>query len=89
MTDEAMDDLEPTPEEIAEEERKAVAVREMIREHVEAGWTWDSGTNMLTHPADREINMWIHPYSHEVLYSPELVAVLRQQVDREARGDTP
>ncbi|MGO9917334.1 MAG: hypothetical protein ACLQIB_21870 [Isosphaeraceae bacterium] len=86
MSDDQTDDDELTPEEIAEEERKAAEVRAMIQEHVEAGWTWDSGTNMLTHPADREINMWIHPYSHDVLYSPKLVEALKQQVERERLG---
>src|SRR5262245_11187929 len=65
-----MNDVEPAPEEIAEEEPKVAEVRRMIQEHVDAGWTWDSGTNILTHPADREINMWIHPLTVYVASHP-------------------
>ena len=85
MTDEQIDD-ELTPEERVEEERKAAEVQKMIRDHVEAGWTWDSSKNMLTHPDDGDINMWIHLYSHEVLYSPKLVELLKQQVERERQS---
>jgi hypothetical protein len=86
MTEDMTGDDGLSPEDRAEEERKAAEVRRMIEEHVGAGWTWDAGTNMLTHTADREINMWIHPYRHEVLYSPKLAEAIWRQVEQESRG---
>ncbi len=86
-TDDALEEGdELTPAEQAEEEGKVAEVQQMIREHADAGWNWDSSKNMLTHADDGELNMWIHPYTHEVLYSPKLVELLKQQVERESQG---
>jgi hypothetical protein len=87
MTDDAFEEGdELTLAERAENDRKFADVQQMIRDHVDAGWNWDSSKNMLTHADDSEVNMWIHPYTHEVLYSPKLVELLKQQVERESKG---
>ncbi len=36
---------------------------------------------MLVHPDDKEINLWRHPYSGELLFSPKLVERIKAQND--------
>jgi hypothetical protein len=89
MTDDWIGDDEATPEERAETDRKAAKVRKMIRDLEEAGWQWDSVANMLTHPGDSEVNMWIDPDSYDVWYSLKLGELLKRQGDYESQGGEP
>ena len=79
-------DSNSADEESGAQQRREDEARTFINDLTGSGWKWNDD-GLLCHPDDPDLNIWRHPYSHEILYSPKLVEQIKRDIDgKDAAG---
>jgi hypothetical protein len=72
--------MQELAERIAEDEiseETSAANRQLVDDLIGLGWQRTEGGE-IGHPDKRELNVWLNPYSDELLFSPGLVDFMKE-----------
>jgi hypothetical protein len=63
------------------DEETAKANEQFVQQLLRSGWRQEE--HMIIHPDDNDVNVFLNPYSKELLLSPKLISLLKEQADSE------